>query len=511
VQIEHWLHLLPEEQIQSSPVLLFARAWILQARGQLTELPRLLTAAEQLLSNSGSGMRDPNDPQSRLLHALLAVLWSQVQYFSGQVQASLERARSALAWLPLGEEYGASLSLVFLSWSCQATGQEDLALVTLQQALRDHSTQVNSTARLLFAQANVYLAAGKLAQVELTTRHLLQLSQKADLVLSQHFAHWFLGVVHYERNNLDAAIYHFSAVIANQHYAHLWVVLDAMRGLALTYQAQGLDKVAQETARALLEFVQTQYHMGELMTAYAFQGHLALLQGEVEQASQWLEMVGKQEVAGPMPFLEDPPITTAWMLFAQGDEPSVAQGRTLLAQLLQHVEAIHSTRKTIQVLALQAWAYELQGRLTEALDAMERALALGRPGGFMRTFADLPPLARLLQELRKRRKARQVVDSKLDGYLQAILAAMSPLPAQSGSREELMQQEGLEPLTERELQILRLLDRDLTNKEIARELVVTPGTVKVHTNNLYRKLSVDNRRAAVTLSKALGLLAANPA
>jgi LuxR family maltose regulon positive regulatory protein len=221
--------------------------------------------------------------------------------------------------------------------------------------------------------------------------------------------------------------------------------------------------------------------------------------------------VGKQEVAGPMPFLEDPPITTAWMLFAQGDEPSVAQGRTLLAQLLQHVEAIHSTRKTIQVLALQAWAYELQGRLTEALDAMERALALGRPGGFMRTFADLPPLARLLQELRKRRKARQVVDSKLDGYLQAILAAMSPLPAQSGSREELMQQEGLEPLTERELQILRLLDRDLTNKEIARELVVTPGTVKVHTNNLYRKLSVDNRRAAVTLSKALGLLAANPA
>ncbi len=74
-----------------------------------------------------------------------------------------------------------------------------------------------------------------------------------------------------------------------------------------------------------------------------------------------------------------------------------------------------------------------------------------------------------------------------------------------------MRQEGIEPLTERELQILRLLDRDLTNKEIARELVVTPGTVKVHTANVYRKLSVNNRRAAVTLAKALGLLAANQA
>jgi LuxR family maltose regulon positive regulatory protein len=79
------------------------------------------------------------------------------------------------------------------------------------------------------------------------------------------------------------------------------------------------------------------------------------------------------------------------------------------------------------------------------------------------------------------------------------------------SKENLLQQEGIEPLTDRELQILHLLDKDLTNKEIARELVVTPGTVKVHTNNVYRKLSVNNRRAAVTLAKALGFLAPDQA
>jgi LuxR family transcriptional regulator, maltose regulon positive regulatory protein len=195
------------------------------------------------------------------------------------------------------------------------------------------------------------------------------------------------------------------------------------------------------------------------------------------------------------------------LLIAKGDEASVAQGQTLLAHLLQHVEAIHSTRKTINVLALQALAYDLQGRETEALDGLERALALARPGGFLRTFADVQPLARLLQTLRKRRKTRQEVDNKLDAYLQGILAAMSPLASHAVSREELMQQEGLEPLTERELHILRLLERDLTNKQIARELVVTPGTVKVHTTNVYRKLSVNNRHAAVILAKALGLLA----
>ena len=155
---------------------------------------------------------------------------------------------------------------------------------------------------------------------------------------------------------------------------------------------------------------------------------------------------------------------------------------------------------------MQAWAYDLQGQRSEALAVLEQALELAHPSGFIRTFADLPELAAVLGELRKRHKARRTVDGRLGAYLQRILTAMTPTSAHSLSREELMQREGLDPLTEQEMTILHLLDRELTNKEIARELVVTPGTVKVHTNNLYRKLSVDNRRAAVTLAKALGLL-----
>ena len=510
-QMERWLALLPEEQIQGSPGLLVASAWILQARGQLNDLPRLLIAAEQLLASNGSGASEPDDRQSRILRALMAIAWSHFQYFTGQAQASLQSARSALEWLPQGEGYIASYALFFLALSNQATGQEEVALDVLNKALQEPSAHLNNTARLLLAQAVVYLAAGKLQQVERIARHLLRLAQDADLVLSQYWAHWLVGYVHYEWNNLYTAAYHFSFVVANRHHAHFWAVPEAMYGLALAYQAQGFGPQAQETTRALRELVQAEHNMRDLMTVYAFCARLALLQDEVESAAQWLELAGEQEVLGPMMFFEDPPITKARLLLAQGDAPGVARGQALLTHLLQHVEAMHSTRKTIQVLALQAWAYDLQGRVTEALDVLEQALVLARPGGFMRTFADLPPLAKVLQELRKRRKVRQEVDSKLDAYLQRILVAMSPTVSQAIATEELMQQEGLESLTERELQILRLLDKDLTNKEIARALVVTPGTVKVHTNNVYRKLSVNNRRAAVTLSKALGLLASDKA
>ncbi len=507
--VDHWLRLLPEEQIQGSPFLLAARAWILQAHGQMKELPHLLMAAEQLLASSDRDSSDAHDTPFRLLRGLIATLWSLYYFFNGQAQASLESARSALAWIPPGEEHMVSHATYYFALTNQATGQEEVALAAVQQALQEQSTGLSSTARLLFAQAYVYLAMGKIPLVEHTARHLLHIAREGELVISQNYAHWLLGLAHYEQNQLDEAAYHFSAVIADQYRAHFWVVRDALCGLALTYQAQGLGTQAQETARTLLELAQEQHSISELRVAFAFCGRLALLQNEVEEASQWLEMAGEQEVRGPMFFLEDPPVTKVRLLLAKGDEVSIAEGQILLTQILQLVEAIHNTRKMIRVLALQAWVYDLQGCEAEALDVLERVLTLAYPGGFMRTFSDLAPLAKLLHELRKQRKARQEVDKNLDAYLQVILAAIDPVPVQAGSKEDLLLKEGLEPLTRRELQILHLLDTDLTNKEIARELVVTTETVKLHTKHVYRKLSVNNRRAAVTLGKALGLLAAS--
>jgi LuxR family maltose regulon positive regulatory protein len=505
--IERWLRLVPEEQIQCSPILLCARVWIMQTHAQHADLPQVLRSIEHLLAKDDKQASSEDDHMFRLQHMLVENAWGRWYYRAGQAQLSLQHARAAMAWLPAGEEQAAMLALEYLAFSLQLAGQEDVALRELDKQLSSNAQRPVSATRLLSGQGLVYLAAGKLLQAEQTARQLLQIARESGLILSRNYAHWLLGVVHYERNVLDEAIYHFTVVITNEHFVNSWAVQDAKYGLALAYQAQGLSTQAQEAAQAMLRWVEAQHDREELQAAYAFCAQLALLQDEVEQASQWCELAGEQEVLYPMRFLEDPPITKAYVLLALGDETHVARGQLFLDTLLQNALAIHNTRKTLQVLVLQVWAFELQGRLDEALDVLERALAKARPGGYIRIFADVPPLARILQQLRKHRKAQQLVDPKFDAYLQSILAAMIPAAASSASKEDLMRQEGLEPLTERELHILLLLDKGQSNKEIARELVVTTGTVKVHTKNIYRKLSVNNRQAAVTLSKTLGLLA----
>src|SRR5207248_9321798 len=182
------------------------------------------STAEQLVVFRVIRSIEMKDRKSRILRALIAIQWSIVQFITVQAQASLESARYAQEWIPPGEAHVASLVLQYLALSKQVTGQGDMALVELNEALREPSAHLNNTARLLFAQVLIYLATGKLQQVEHTSRHLLRIAQQADLAMSQYWAHLMLGLVYYEWNNLYAAAYHFSVVVANRYRAHLWAV-----------------------------------------------------------------------------------------------------------------------------------------------------------------------------------------------------------------------------------------------------------------------------------------------
>jgi len=174
--------------------------------------------------------------------------------------------------------------------------------------------------------------------------------------------------------------------------------------------------------------------------------------------------------------------------------------------MLAHVETTHNAYHQIGPLAHLALAYQAQGQVDDALEALELSVGLAQPGGFIRTFVDLGPLmASLLYRLAE----RGAIPDYINQYIRQVLAAF---PKAEGEGEtmrrirETARAELIEPLTERESEVLLFLSRGLSNKETARELSISPLTVKRHTINLYGKLQVHSRKEAVARAKALGIL-----
>ncbi len=199
----------------------------------------------------------------------------------------------------------------------------------------------------------------------------------------------------------------------------------------------------------------------------------------------------------------------------QPGEPHRADALDLLARLLETAESAGWMGKAIEILALQALAYQAQGKLDQALPALARALSLGEPEGYVRTFVDGgPPMARLLYEAAARgiatdyaRKLLAVFATKSRNRGLALSPPTDSSFVSSASSEQAVRPSSLiEPLSERELEVLQLIAQGLTNKEIASRLYLAPSTVKVHTRNIYGKLGVHNRTQAVTLARDLGLL-----
>jgi LuxR family maltose regulon positive regulatory protein len=211
-------------------------------------------------------------------------------------------------------------------------------------------------------------------------------------------------------------------------------------------------------------------------------------------------------------WLQDPHMAKARILLARGTDADVRSALDMLDVLYETAQRTFGIRRQIEILALRALALETQGKDADALAALQQAVELARPGGFIRVFIDLgPSMQSLLLRLAGQGGLAEQGFAPLTGTVRRILAAF-PGPEQkiatgdAGSRNRAANAGLVEPLTDRELEVLALLRERLSNKEIAHSLCLSPTTVKRYTVNLYEKLGVNKRWDAVVKAEALGIL-----
>jgi LuxR family maltose regulon positive regulatory protein len=193
------------------------------------------------------------------------------------------------------------------------------------------------------------------------------------------------------------------------------------------------------------------------------------------------------------------------VLLAQGTPDALQKAGDLMARLRQSAEATYNTWRTMEITAMQAVLKETEGEQQAALALLEQVLVWAEPRGFIRLFADLGPrMAGLLDLLRRQGVAPAYVSQILTAFTTMDTGRSSsglrpPAPSRVSSVLS-------EPLTNRELEVLELMAQRLTNKEIAAQLVISSGTVKLHAHNIYQKLDVNGRRQAVAKATELGIL-----
>jgi LuxR family maltose regulon positive regulatory protein len=223
-----------------------------------------------------------------------------------------------------------------------------------------------------------------------------------------------------------------------------------------------------------------------------------IAQGRLAEAFDWARERGLS-AAGELSYVREfEHVTLARLQLAQGmqdrSDRATQEATELLERLLRAAHDGSRTGSVIEILVVLALAHRVLGDIPAALARLERALTLAEPEGYVRLFVDEgPSMAALLEAARKRGMAPT--------YIRELLAAFGRPDDRTPIKQEL-----IEPLSDRELDVLRLLDTDLNGPEIARQLVVSLHTVRSHTKSIYAKLGVNNRRAAVGRAVELDLL-----
>jgi LuxR family transcriptional regulator, maltose regulon positive regulatory protein len=515
-----WLEALPDELVGARPVLSVYYALMLLGRGGFEAVHARLQDAERWLDTtvetdeqgevSSVDMVVVDQVAFRSLPGTIAVVRAYHAGALGEVLSASNHARRALELLPEDDHlwHGAAAALLGLAYwtlgDLEAAHRSFAEGVAHQQMAGHTRFQIAGT----YILADIRIAQGRLREAVRTYEQSLRIAEEhGELVWGTASLYVGLSELHRERDDLEAATeLLMRSQELGEHFGlpetrYRWYV-----AMARIKEAQGdLDG-----ALELLEEAERQYVESpdpDVRPIAALKARVWIRQGRLTEALSWAREQGLSAHDEPSYLREFEYITLARALIAGYEsvrgESSMHEAMGLLERLLTAAQKGGRTGSVIEILVLQALAYEEQGDRPTALAPLERALSLAAPEGYVRIFVDEGmPMAGLLSEA--------TANGIMPDYTARLLAAFEAEEHESEDSSHLPlalpAQSLTEPLSGRELEVLQLIARGFSNREIGERLFITLMTVKGHNRRIFAKLLVGRRTEAVARARELDLL-----
>jgi LuxR family transcriptional regulator, maltose regulon positive regulatory protein len=506
-----WITTLPEQVVRSRPLLCILCADLLMFTHQMV-------AAEARLQDAERYARERAEPSQRgLILGPATSIRAIIARCAGDFERSVSLGYEALKLIPETETHWRASAWANAAHSFLVSGDVRpasermvLDLVDLVQPLDDLMLNLRSIALL----ARWKVLRGQLREAEATyaqTRQIVPDQRMLPAVTGAASYYFGMGDLLREWNRLDDAEQYLSAGMELVN-GTITVFADELTlgylALARLQCAKGEWSAATRTVDAFEHMARQRAFVGHLVAcAPALKAQFEVARGNLALAARWADESGLAlDVAEPSYVRERAYLTLARVRIAQGRQhpagPMLQEALRLLGRLLQDAESKARIGSAIEIWILQALAFSAQRDGKQALATLGRALMFAAPEGYIRLFVDEgAPMLALLRQARDHGVVPDYVATLFAAFGDSNSDSEPPAPQQPRAPEV-----WIEPLTEREHEVLLLLATGASNSAIARQLVVSVGTVKRHISNICGKLHVRSRTQALVRAQALRLL-----